>query len=401
MADVADVEASRRDVGGHQDVQGAVAEAAHDPVALLLRQAAVERGRVPSAAGERLGEVVHLAPGPGEDERRRAVLEVQDPAQRRQLVRAPDDVRDLPNAGVLALGLRRLVDADPDGVVQVALGEARDLPGDGRGEERGLALLAQGAEDLVQVVGEAHVEHLVGLVEDDRLHLVEAERAAIEVVHRPARRRHDHVHAACQAGQLRGDRLAAVDRDDAHAEVPPVAMDGLGHLHRELPGGCEDQRRRPAATTVTGDPATVDRGAGLAGGVHAAGEVLEDRQREGGRLAGAGGGLRQQVPARQQGRDRDHLDGRGLLVAEAGERAQEPRVEVQGGEPGGRAGSGGGPAGSADWSGSGGGPGSLGGHGGGGGCGGVGTRSGHPMMLAPIAERPGTQAGPVAGTSRS
>ena len=217
----------------------------------------------------------------------------------------------------------------------MALGEARDLAGDGRGEERGLALLLQGAEDLVQVVGEAHVEHLVGLVQDDGLDLVEAERAAVEVVHGPAGSGDDDVHAAGQAGELRGDGLAAVDGDDAHAEVPAVAVDRLGDLHRELPRGREDERRRPAATAVAGDAAAVDGGAGLAGLVHAAGEVLEDRQGEGGGLAGAGGGLGEQVAAREQGRDRRLLDGRGLLVAETGEGALEPLVEVEGGEAGG------------------------------------------------------------------
>ena len=42
--------------------------------------------------------------------------------------------------------------------------------------------VAGGAEDLLEVVGEAHVEHLVGLVEHDGLDLVEPERAAVEVV---------------------------------------------------------------------------------------------------------------------------------------------------------------------------------------------------------------------------
>ena len=123
----------------------------------------------------------------------------------------------------------------------------------------------QRAEDLVQVVGEAHVEHLVGLVQDDGLDLVEAERAAIEVVHGPAGGGDDDVHAAGEAGELRGDRLAAVDRDDAHAEVLAVAVDRLRDLHRELPRGGEHERRRAAAAAVAGHAAAIDRGAGLAG----------------------------------------------------------------------------------------------------------------------------------------
>ena len=72
--------------------------------------------------------------------------------------------------------------------------------------------------------------------------------------------------------------------------------------------------------------------AGLAGRVEAAREALEHRQRERRGLAGAGGRLGEQVAAREQGRDRRVLDGRGLLVAEGGERAQETLVEAEGGE---------------------------------------------------------------------
>ena len=62
-------------------------------------EAAVERRGVAAAAAERLGEVVHLAARPGEHERRGAVLEVEDAAERGELVGAPDDVGDLPDAG--------------------------------------------------------------------------------------------------------------------------------------------------------------------------------------------------------------------------------------------------------------------------------------------------------------
>ena len=90
-----DVEAAGGDVGGDEDIEGAVAEPAHDPVALLLGEAAVQGAGVVATAAQRLRQVVDLAPGPGEDQRRGGVLDVEDPAQRRELVGAPDDVGDL------------------------------------------------------------------------------------------------------------------------------------------------------------------------------------------------------------------------------------------------------------------------------------------------------------------
>ena len=113
---VLDVQAAGRDVRRDEHVQRALAEAAHDPVALLLRQPAVERGGVAAAARERLREVVDLAPGPGEHERRGGVLEVEDPAEGGQLVGAPHDVRDVADARGLALGAPLALDADADRV---------------------------------------------------------------------------------------------------------------------------------------------------------------------------------------------------------------------------------------------------------------------------------------------
>ena len=104
VADVLDVEAARGDVRRNEHVQGAIAEAAHDPVAGLLGEAAVERAGVVTAAAQRLGQVVHLAACPGEDERGGRILDVEDAAQRWQLVDPPHDVRGLADAGDAVAG---------------------------------------------------------------------------------------------------------------------------------------------------------------------------------------------------------------------------------------------------------------------------------------------------------
>ena len=166
-------------------------------------------------------------------------------------------------------------------------------------------------EDRLEVLGEAHVEHLVRLVEDDDPHAIEPEAAAGQVVDRPTRRRDDDVHTAPQAAELLADRLAAVDRDHACAHLAAVLGQGLGDLHRELARRHEDERRRAAvAGRADGDP-------------------LERRQRERGRLAGAGRRLGEEVAAGEQRRDRLALDRRRLLVAEGRDRAQESGVEFE------------------------------------------------------------------------
>ena len=166
------------------------------------------------------------------------------------------------------------VDLDPGRVAQVALGDPRDRRRDRGREERGLAIVGGRGEDRLEVLGEAHVEHLVGLVEDDHLDAIEAQAAALEVVDRPAGCRDDDVDAAPQAAQLLADRLAAVDRQDPGAELAAVLVERLGDLHRQLARRDQDERRRAAL-------------AGLPDG-----DALEGRQRERGRLAGARSGPR-------------------------------------------------------------------------------------------------------------
>ena len=74
--------------------------------------------------------------------------------------------------------------------------------------------LGHSSRIALDVLDEAHVEHLVGLVEDDDCDAVEVERAAAHVVHHPAGRADHDLDAAAQRAELPVDRLAAVDRQD-------------------------------------------------------------------------------------------------------------------------------------------------------------------------------------------
>ena len=125
-------------------------------------------------------------------------------------------------------------------------------------------------EDRLEVLGEAHVEHLVGLVEDRDLDLIEAQAAALEVVDGTTGSGDDHVDAPPKSAQLLADRLASIDGQDAGAHLTTVLRQRFRDLHRELAGGDQHEGRRAA---LAGAP---DRNA------------LERRQREGGGLAGAG-----------------------------------------------------------------------------------------------------------------
>ena len=193
----------------------------------------------------------------------------------------------------------------------MALRDARDLGRDRGREEGRLARGRDRGQHRIEVLGEAHVEHLVGLVEHDEFDGIEVQAAPGQVVDGSSRRGDDQVHAAPQAAQLLADRLPAVHRQHADARRPPVAMDRLGHLHRELARRHEDEPANPpVAAIVPGDP--VDR-----------------RKGEGRRLARAGRRFGEDVAALEERRDRLPLDRRRLLVTQLAERGDQLTADPQ------------------------------------------------------------------------
>ena len=168
-------------------------------------------GAVPASV-HRLGELVDLVAGTAEDQRRPRRLHVQDAAECGGLVGALDHVRALPHQRRLT-ALRHLVpDLDPDRIAQVPAGHPVDARRHRRGEENRLAALGGLLEDRLDVLGEPHVEHLVGLVQHHHFQAVQPERLPADVVQGPAGCGDRDVHAAFQRPQLPHDRLAAVDR---------------------------------------------------------------------------------------------------------------------------------------------------------------------------------------------
>ena len=144
-------------------------------------------------------------------------------------------------------------------------------------------------------MNEPHVEHPVGLVEHQILHRTEIDEPLADEVDEPARGGNQHVDAPLHRGGLRPLAHAAVDHRRRDARKPPVGQEALVNLAGEFPRGGEHQR-----------PAAPSRGP-LVVGPH----PLDQREREGGRFAGARLGAADQVAAGEQGRHRPDLDRRG------------------------------------------------------------------------------------------
>ena len=118
---------------------------------------------------------------------------------------------------------------------------------DRRREQQRAALGGRGVEQALEVLAEAHVEHLVGLVEHDRVERGEHERAALEVIAQPARRADDDVHAVRRARALAARIHAADAGRDARAGLGVQPGQLAVDLQRELAGRRDDQRARRAA----------------------------------------------------------------------------------------------------------------------------------------------------------
>ncbi len=89
-----------------------------------------------------------------------------------------------------------------DGVVQILLGDLADGRRHGRGEQRHLLVLGGVGEDALDVLGESHLQHLVGLVEHQVVEVREVEGAAFEVVDHPTGGTDHNLRTAPQPGQL-------------------------------------------------------------------------------------------------------------------------------------------------------------------------------------------------------
>ncbi len=195
---------------------------------------------------------------------------------------------------------------------------ARRQLGDGavqRGrEQQRLAVLRQAADDGLDILDEAHVQHAVGFVQHQRVHGIQLDAARLQVVDQAARGGDQHVHAARQRLQLRAVGHAAHDGGGAQVgQLAAVGRGGFGDLQGQFAGRGQHQHLHADA---------------LVGG-HL-GDAVQRRQHEGGGLAAARLRGHHQVVAGQRLRDGGGLDGGGGVEASVLNGRQQGGREAQG-----------------------------------------------------------------------
>ncbi|GAD55998.1 hypothetical protein MBELCI_2050 [Limimaricola cinnabarinus LL-001] len=299
--EVGQVDAARGHVGRHADPGPAVAHRLKRVGPLVLGQLARERHDRKAPVRQPRGEARHGGAGVGEDDGVGGVLMTQRVDDRRLLVALGHLQRLVGDVGVLAaLG----GDDDALGVGLEILGQLGD-GGRHRGrEQERAAALGTGREDEFEVLAEAQIEHLVGLVEHDGADVRQIDRAAADVIGEAAGRGDDEMRAPVERAALVADFHAADGGGElgAGAAIEPFQL--AHHLARQFAGRRDGQRQR-------------------GGGAAELAVIVEDGRADGEAeahgLAGAGLRRDQQVALGKLGR------GDGLL--HGGERVVAARVE--------------------------------------------------------------------------
>ena len=259
-------------------------------VALTLFQITVQGQRVKTLSMQHIEQIAALLFGVAEGQRadRPVVLEQNGDGQQAFLMF--DFVKTLPDLAVLVL----LEQFDFLWVTQELVRQFFNALRVGGREEQGLAACWAVFGDEYDVLVKAHVEHAIGLVENERVERVKAQVAAFQVIHDAPRCADDDVRAVFQAAPLRSDGRATAQRQ--HLDVVFKARqsaDFLRHLFGQF-------ARRAEHHGLHGKAARV--------------EIGQQGNGEGRRFAAAGLGLRNQVFPAQRDRQAGRLDRRHRLV---------------------------------------------------------------------------------------
>ena len=169
MGELVYVEATCGYVGGDEQIGGTAPKASHHPVPLLLAHPAMKGLRAVAAAVECLGETVDCLSGSTEHECCGRRLDVEDPPEGSRFVRALDDVGGVAYPGRLIAAAYLVDDPDAGWVAEVSTRDGINAVGERGREEHCLAARRRLGEDRLKIFGKAHVQHLIGFVEDHHL----------------------------------------------------------------------------------------------------------------------------------------------------------------------------------------------------------------------------------------
>ena len=301
--DGVDVDAAGGDVCGHEHLRLTIGERGEVAIARTLRQVAVQVDGGDSGCRELAGEALGPVLRAGEE----------DAAARAggELVYEFVLVVDRHLEHVVGHGRNmggRLIHGVEDLVVEETTDELVDVVVQGGGEEHPLSLSRGLVEDSGDSGQEPEVSHVVSLVEDGDLDVLEREDVLLEQVLEAARAGHDDIDAGLECDLLSTLLDAAEDRRRPQAHGLGQRVDDLGDLRGELTGGGKDESARMAEPLRT-----------LAG----FGQASDERNGERQGLAGPGLSAAEHITAGQRVGQSVLLDREGLGLAFLAQRVDQ------------------------------------------------------------------------------
>ena len=303
VGQLVDVDAAGSQVGGHQHAQGTGFEIGQGPGAGPLALVAVNGGGGHTFANEPVRHAVGAVLGTGEHQHLLPVIAANQVAEQIPLAVHVAGMEQVLNGGgrlVCRGGL------ELDGIVQQPRGQTPDVAGKSGRKQQVLTLGWQQGQDFLDVADEAHVEHPVGLIENQDLNPIEPQGLLLVEVHQPARGGHEDVGPPLQTADLGVHLDPAKHHVTAQVEVAAIGPHALTHLGRQLTGGGEHQRAHDAS----------------AGG-GAVAQPLQHRQGEACGFAGAGLGRSHHIVTGQHRWYALALDRRRTGVALVGHRLEQ------------------------------------------------------------------------------
>ena len=311
QAHVVHMDAAGGDVGGDEDGDVALGELGQVALAGVLRQVAVQFDRGHALLAELLHQLLGTVLGAGEEQG--AVVAGGQAGHHGQLVHQRglnQMVRHRVDGGVLR------VERVGDRVVEVAVHQHLHVAVERGGEQQALAVRRGAVHQALHAGQEAHVGHVVGLVQHGDLDLVQPAVVLADQVLQAARAGDDDVDAGLHGSDLVAEADAAVDDGVAQAGGLGERGNGGGDLVGQLAGGHQHE----GAGRARAGPARVGEEAG------------DERDGERQRLAAAGAAAAEHVAAGERVGEGGGLDGERRGDAVGGERGLEGRGHAEGRE---------------------------------------------------------------------
>ena len=304
VGDVVDVDSASRDVGRDEDPVSSRLKIGQGLFAVGLRTVRMEESRVVDESRmERAPEPRNAVLRSGEDDNR-AGLFLEEPNDLVHLVFFADLNEAL-------IDLRLLFRGDTDLYlfrrVHHVPSELFDRRRKGRGEHQSLARFRNAFGNPGELVGETHVEHSVGFVENQRLNEIEPNISAFEVIAESARRRDDDLGIFTERGFFEAHIRAADQHRRLQSERSAEGFENRSRLLGNFSGRRKREDERSALSFI----------------------ALDRREYEAGRFSTPGRGGSEDVETFDRRRNRGGLNRCRRFVADFPNRLEDDRVETE------------------------------------------------------------------------